>query len=87
MVQETLEERGEVYGDYKGGLEFRNDVLAVIRERYKQVNNVDMPQEQEMWFMDIVGKMSRLAVSPDHIDSWHDLAGYALLVEGVVDDK
>ena len=29
----------------------------------------------------IVMKLSRLAISPDHVDSWTDIAGYARLVE------
>ena len=87
MVDETLKERGEVYGDYAGGLKFRLSILNLVKSRYKEVNNEKMPEEYEQYFLDVIGKMSRLAVSPTHEDSWHDLAGYALLIEGVITNE
>jgi len=86
-VENTLSGRGAVYGDYKGGLKFRRDILHLISARYEEVNNKPIPQEQEQYFLDVIGKMSRLAVSPEHTDSWHDLAGYALLIEKVLNGE
>lgn len=80
-VKETLKERGKVYGDYKGGSEFRANVMKLIVDRYAKVNHGGMPAIHMVYVYDIVNKLSRLAVTPYHIDTWHDIAGYATLVE------
>lgn len=80
-VNETLKERGKVYGDYKGGSEFRANVMELIADRYAKVNHGGMPAIHMVYVYDIVNKLSRLAVTPYHIDTWHDIAGYATLVE------
>lgn len=80
-VNETLKERGKVYGDYKGGSEFRANVMELIINRYAEVNHGGMPAIHMVYVYDIVNKLSRLAVTPYHIDTWHDIAGYATLVE------
>ena len=85
-VDETLEERGTVYGDYAGGLKFRHAVLDLIYARYIEVHNDNMPNKEKDYFVDVVGKISRLAVSPAHEDSWLDVAGYSLLVKEVIKD-
>jgi len=85
-VDKTLEERGTVYGDYAGGLKFRRAILDLIYARYDEVHNDNMTDEHKDYFVDLVGKISRLAVSPTHEDSWHDAAGYSLLIEEVIKD-
>lgn len=80
-VNETLKERGKVYGDYKGGSEFRANVMELIVDRYAKVNHGGMLAIHMVYVYDIVNKLSRLAVTPYHIDTWHDIAGYATLVE------
>lgn len=80
-VNETLKERGKVYGDYKGGSEFRANVMELLVDRYAKVNHGGMPAIHMVYVYDIVNKLSRLAVTPYHIDTWHDIAGYATLVE------
>lgn len=80
-VNETLKDRGKVYGDYKGGSEFRANVMELIVDRYAKVNHGGMPAIHMVYVYDIVNKLSRLAVTPYHIDTWHDIAGYATLVE------
>jgi len=34
-----------------------------------------------IFFSKIIMKLSRLSVTPNHIDSWTDIAGYARLIE------
>ncbi len=80
-VNETLKERGAVYGDYKGGSEFRADVMQLITHRYAEINGKLLDALHMVYVYDIVNKLSRLAATPDHIDTWHDIAGYATLVE------
>lgn len=78
-VDETLAERGEHYGDFK-------ETFAVI-QRIKAALQTGsgwhaMSMERREALEMIAVKMGRL-VSGDsgHADSWHDVAGYARLVE------
>lgn len=38
-----------------------------------------MPRNSVVAISKIVMKLSRIAVTPDHVDSWADIAGYAQL--------
>ncbi|MCI4437344.1 MAG: hypothetical protein JHC33_11115 [Ignisphaera sp.] len=80
-VSTTLKQRGEVYGDYRGGSELRAQIMALIKYRFFYVNCRGMSEFEATIIYDIVNKLSRLAVSPSHIDTWHDISGYATLVE------
>jgi hypothetical protein len=80
-VQETFKMREIIYGDYDIGIDFRTTVMNAFLKSYKDNRNVEMPQEFRTLFMDILTKLNRLAVSPNHIDSWHDLEGYAKLAK------
>jgi len=86
-VNETLEERGNVYGEYSEALDCKNSIMDALRLRHKQTNKEPMSLEHEMMFQDVIGKLSRLGSSPTHLDSWHDLAGYSLLVERTLKGK
>ncbi len=86
-VDTILQERGEVYGDYTGGLRFRLSISELISNRFEEVNGRVISKEDLMFFNDIIGKLSRLASSPQHLDSWKDLAGYATLVEEVIKNE
>ena len=83
-VHTILEERGDVYGDYRRGLIFRLELMDLISGRYEEVNGTAIDDEELMLFNDVISKLGRLAVSPKHLDSWKDLAGYALLIEEVI---
>ncbi len=80
-VEKTLKERGENYGDYSGGSRLRADIMIEIKARYLEVNEEEMSEHHAGKILDIVNKLSRLAATPDHIDSWHDIVGYATLSE------
>ncbi|RLA58556.1 MAG: hypothetical protein DRQ78_11810 [Epsilonproteobacteria bacterium] len=86
-LDETLEERGTVYGDFEGNLYLRQQMMAAINARYEAVNGKDLSNEQRHLFQDVIAKLARLAATPDHLDSWHDLAGYATLIEEVVQNE
>lgn len=85
-VEDTLKERGEIYGDYKNGILFRTEMKKLIYNRFEQVHGRKMSISQQEFFSDTIMKLSRLAVTPNHKDSWHDLAGYAKLMEDAIDD-
>ena len=80
-VDETLKERGDIYGDYNTGVIVRTRIVEAMAHGYEQAHGVGMPHELRSMFYDISNKLCRLAVAPDHIDSWVDLQGYAKLAE------
>lgn len=83
QVDLTLAERGNNYGDYKGGVRLRTAMMKLILVRYKTIHGHEMDDQDADYIRDIVNKLSRLAATPDHIDSWHDIQGYAKLAETI----
>lgn len=86
-IDKTKSIRQKVYADYTGGNTLRAAIVGLILERYKEVNNDDIPLTQITMIWDIVNKLSRIAVTPDHIDSWHDISVYASLIEETLTSK
>ncbi len=86
-VDSTLEERGSVYGDYEGGSKFRASVMHMIHSRYEEIHGTPMNSLSSVYIFDIVNKLSRLTVTPDHIDTWLDISGYAKLTHDILLEK
>lgn len=80
-VSETLDQRNSLYGDYRKGIVFRSEFMNLIKTTYRtEHGGREMSFIHEQFFIDIATKLSRLAVSPDHLDSWLDMAGYSTLI-------
>ena len=80
-INATLAERGARYGDFMGHSEVTQDLKDVLNghlaSRAKQLD----PDQQEALDM-ICHKIGRIINGdPNYADSWHDIAGYAQLVE------
>ena len=81
-INDTLSEREAIYGDYSSGVKLREDIMTLIKTEFKNSHGgQEMQLVHQGYIFDIVTKLRRIAVSPDHLDSWHDLQGYARLVE------
>ena len=77
----TLAERGSHYGDFRGHSEVTQDLKAIIDMHLERRNKALAPDQQEALEM-IAHKIGRIINGdPDYADSWHDIAGYAQLVE------
>lgn len=80
-VQETLKERQSSYGCFE-------DVALVtenIIDALKQVNYSKMPKTHKMAMYMIASKMARIVNGDfNHKDSWHDIQGYARLIENLI---
>lgn len=87
-INETLKSRREIYGSYKDDLLFCHAVIRLMQERYKKVHGIHMSESEDcimsISILNIIGKLSRIAVTPKHIDSWHDIQGYAKLIEDML---
>jgi hypothetical protein len=81
-ISGTLSNRTKIYGEYGLGIKLRADIIELILKSYTEQNEgVQMSKFYEGAIFDIVNKLCRLAVTPNHIDSWRDIAGYSLLME------
>ena len=80
-IQETLGKRSPVYGPYGEQVIVRRDIVDIMLAAYNRNNNVPMPHKYQEYIWDIANKLSRIATTPQHIDSWHDIQGYAKLIE------
>jgi hypothetical protein len=80
-VSETLAEREKRYGDFTGHANVTQDlkrvVLNALESRQKELED-DQQEALDMIFHKI-GRI--INGDPDYADSWHDIAGYAQLVE------
>lgn len=78
-VDDTLTDRGQHYGDFARTFDVIQQIKAALKDG---AGWAEMPPERREALEMIAVKMGRL-VSGDsgHADSWHDIAGYARLVE------
>lgn len=78
-VSNTLDQRGKNYGEFSEGAAIMQSLKDVARDTngWQRLNN---PQREAIDM--IFSKLGRiLNGDPNHADSWHDIAGYAQLVE------
>jgi len=74
QVEATLAERQGQYGDFKDVAHLSQGLQSLL-----SVGNFSDTQQEAMQM--ICSKLARLACGDaDHVDSWHDIAGYATLV-------
>lgn len=83
----TLQQRGSVYGPYLQGIRTRDAIIETMEIAYRAHHGCEMPREAVQCVWDIANKLSRIAVCPMHMDSWHDIAGYATLIETTLKDE
>ena len=78
-VNDTLQERGNRYGKFKSHAQITQLLKScmVLSDKWEYLD----PDQKEALEM-IMHKIGRiLNGDPNYADSWHDIAGYALLVE------
>lgn len=77
-IQNTLEQRGERYGGFSEVAETTYQLQEVLKRSQASV----MTSSQIIALDMICNKMARIVNGdPNYIDNWHDIAGYATLVE------
>lgn len=80
-VENTLNERGNRYGSFLGHAQVTQDLKAVIHFHLKERDKPLKVDQQEALDM-ICHKIGRIINGDaDYADSWHDIAGYASLVD------
>ena len=83
-IDKTLEERGKRYGEFNKHADITQKLKIVMRHT---PNWESLSSSQAEALEMIVHKIGRiLNGDPDYIDSWHDVAGFATLVEKELSD-
>jgi hypothetical protein len=78
-IEQTLEERGKRYGDFSVHAAIAQGLQTVMR-RGPGWGRLSDPQAQALTV--IADKIARiLSGDPNYADNWHDICGYATLVE------
>ena len=78
-INDTLNKRGERYGKFKDVAATTQQLMAIVEcgANYEHLN-----AEQKTSLFMICNKIARAVNGdPSYIDNWHDIAGYATLVE------
>lgn len=77
-VQSTLKQRGEEYGPFEGHAHVTQEMFGIFKAHCRR----PLTEVQIEGLHMIFHKLGRIANgNPDNSDSWHDIAGYATLVE------
>lgn len=82
-VDETLEERGSRYGSFVDVSQVTMDLFGVLRERMEGRDDLHAYHIEALHM--ICNKMARAVCGdPMYADNWHDISGYARLVENEI---
>mgnify|MGYP007069491165 CR=1 FL=1 len=84
-VNETLTQRANTHGSFKDNADIAQRLKAVIRsgKEYAVLSN-DKREAIDM----ICHKLARIVSgNPEYADHWHDVAGYATLVDNDLLDR
>ena len=75
----TLKTRGKTHGDFSDNAQYAQDIKDIIHA----TRNYSLLVATQREALDMIAhKIARIcAGDPNHKDHWHDIAGYAQLVE------
>lgn len=84
-VDKTLKERQSQYGDFNDVARTTGQLMAII---HNSANGQTMPYSHDEALHMICSKVARI-VNGDYnnLDSWHDIGGYAKLIENIIDES
>ena len=78
-VQETLDERQSTHGDFADHARITQMLKTVIQNQPGWKNLNAMQRESLDMITHKIGRI--MAGNPNHADHWHDIQGYAKLIE------
>ena len=77
-IKETLSQRQSQYGSFEDVAMITEQMVDIMRKGYYE----KLAYNQKMALYMICSKMARIVNgNPNHKDSWHDIAGYATLID------
>lgn len=82
-IKDTLKEREATHGAFKDHAEIAQQLKHVCRAHWQ-----DLSYRQQEALEMICHKIARiLAGDQNHVDHWHDIIGYATLIEDYLNDQ
>lgn len=78
-IDKTLAERGSRYGEFPDHSRITQNLKRAMQDSPKWQSLTDDQKEALEMIMNKIGRI--LNGDPNYADSWHDIAGYATLVE------
>lgn len=83
-IKETLNQRQSQYGSFEDVAMITEQMVDVMRKGYYE----NLAYNQKMALYMICSKMARIVNGdPNHKDSWHDIAGYATLIDNELESE
>lgn len=83
-IDATLAERQSTYGSFEDVAFVTENIINVL----KKCNYDYMPHAHKMALYMIASKMARIVNGDfNHLDSWHDIGGYAKLIENLIKEN
>lgn len=79
--EQTLKDRKEVYGEYGDNVKAVAKIMKTLNKLHASAHGSLLGENDRANLSYIVIKLVRLGVTPNHIDSWHDMGNYAHLSE------
>lgn len=80
-TDDLLKTRGDTYGNFTDGITTEALILQAINNNHRKHHGQELDAISSLFLSKITMKLARISVTPDHVDSWRDIAGYARLVE------
>jgi hypothetical protein len=94
MIEETLQERGNNYGNFHTQANLTQTLTAIIDQHYNSVHRDEdgvinpLPHFMKESIHMICHKLARIANgNPYYEDSWHDIGGYSQLVVQILETQ
>ena len=86
-IEATLAERQSTYGNFEDVAFVTENIMSVLSKA--RTNGLsDLPHTHRMALYMIASKMARIVNGDfNHLDSWHDISGYAKLVEDLIKEN
>lgn len=83
-IEATLAERQSTYGNFEDVAFVTENIMHILAK--VRVNGLDdLPNTHRMALYMIASKMARIVNGDfNHLDSWHDIGGYAKLIEKLI---
>ena len=83
-IKETLNQRQDQYGSFEDVAMITEQMVDVMRKGYYE----NLAYNQKMALYMICSKIARIVNgNPNHKDSWHDIAGYATLIDNELESE
>ena len=85
-IQDTLKQRASTYGGFEDVARTTEVIMEELgRVRVNGLSELPYPHRMALYM--IASKMSRIVNGDfNFIENWHDISGYAKLVEDLIDD-